>query len=66
MLPRIGAPTLILHGTDDALAPVANADLLASRIPDATVHLFAGARHAYFDEYRSEASALVVERLGHP
>ena len=65
-LPRIGAPTLILHGTDDALAPVANADLLAGRIPDSTVHLFAGARHAFFDECRSEAGALVVEWLRHP
>ena len=34
LLPYIGAPTLVLHGDADALTPVANARLLARRIPD--------------------------------
>ena len=63
VLPNISAPTLILHGTDDLLAPAENAQLLASRIPQSTVHLFPGARHAYFDEERATASPLVRDFL---
>ncbi|MFR9728866.1 alpha/beta fold hydrolase [Saccharopolyspora sp. MS10] len=62
-LPDITAPTLVLHGSDDLLAPVVNAELLAGRIPDATATIFPGARHAYFDELRPEASELVVRFL---
>ncbi|NIH80631.1 alpha/beta fold hydrolase [Amycolatopsis viridis] len=62
-LPRISAPTLILHGDDDGLAPVANATLLAERIPDARVHVLPGARHGYFEECRPHASELVRDFL---
>ncbi|MDT2005276.1 alpha/beta fold hydrolase [Rhodococcus opacus] len=65
-LPSIGAPTLILHGTDDVLSPVDNAALLAERIPHAHRELLPGARHAYFDEHRTRASAAVVDFLGTP
>ncbi|MEU6665931.1 alpha/beta fold hydrolase [Streptomyces sp. NPDC046727] len=58
-LPKVTAPTLILHGDQDRMAPPANLSLLADRIPDARTHLFPGARHAYFEECRAEASALV-------
>jgi 3-oxoadipate enol-lactonase len=63
-LPRIIAPTLVLHGTDDIFNPTANAQLLADRIPHARPRLISGARHAYFEEYRTEAGALVVDFLG--
>jgi len=46
-LGRIQAPTLVLHGEQDAMAPVANARLLAERIPDAELVLVPGAGHAY-------------------
>lgn len=59
-LPAIVAPTLILHGSQDRLTPVANLSLLAARIPDARTHVFPGARHAYFEECRPAASALVA------
>ncbi|TWD84167.1 pimeloyl-ACP methyl ester carboxylesterase [Kribbella amoyensis] len=62
-LPAIQAPTLILHGTDDVFSPAANADLLAARIPDARAKLVQGARHAYFHEFRAEASPLVLSFL---
>ncbi|MGW8375093.1 alpha/beta fold hydrolase [Streptomyces sp. ODS28] len=62
-LPTIAAPTLVLHGDQDRLNPSDNAELLAARIPDARVHLFPGARHAYFHECREEASALVTTFL---
>ncbi len=63
-LPRITAPTLVLHGDDDVLAPPGNAPLLAGRIPGALMRVFEGARHAYFDECRPESSAWVREFLG--
>lgn len=62
-LPGIEAPTLILHGTDDVLAPPENAALLAGRIPDTRTHLFAGARHAYFHECRPAASSRTLDFL---
>ena len=46
----IGAPTLILHGTDDGVVDARNAALLAERIPDARVRLFEGRGHLFFWE----------------
>ncbi|MEH0574468.1 MULTISPECIES: alpha/beta fold hydrolase [Streptomyces] len=63
VLPLITAPTLILHGDQDRLTPPDNLPLLAARIPDTRTHLFPGARHAYFEECRAEASALVAAFL---
>jgi pimeloyl-ACP methyl ester carboxylesterase len=62
-LPRITAPTLVIHGTDDTLSPPSNAPLLATRIPNARTHLIAGARHAYFEEFRTDASPAVLDFL---
>ena len=63
-LPGITAPTLILHGSDDIFSPVANAQLLADRIPRARAQVIAGARHAYFHEFRSVAGPAVLDFLG--
>ena len=46
-LGQIQAPTLVLHGERDMLAPIANARLLAERIPDAQLAIVPGAGHAY-------------------
>jgi pimeloyl-ACP methyl ester carboxylesterase len=54
VLPRIEAPTLVLHGTDDRMVPAANAPLLAERIPNADLWLHAGGRHGFFDEFAGE------------
>ncbi|GAA3761104.1 pimeloyl-ACP methyl ester carboxylesterase [Spinactinospora alkalitolerans] len=62
-LPAIEAPTMVVHGTDDALNPAANASLLADRIPGARLHLVPGARHAYFEEFRTTAGAAVLDFL---
>ncbi|MFM9369982.1 alpha/beta fold hydrolase [Streptomyces sp. Da 82-17] len=62
-LPRVTAPTLVLHGDADRLTPPGNAHLLADRIPGAALHLVAGARHAYFEEAREEAGRVVREFL---
>lgn len=62
-LPRITAPTLVVHGADDVFNPVANAPLLAGRIPGALLHLVPGARHAYFEEFRAQESPRVLDFL---
>ncbi|WP_019547406.1 alpha/beta fold hydrolase [Streptomyces sulphureus] len=63
VLPRITAPTLVVHGTEDLLNPTANAHHLAARIPHARLELLAGARHGYFEEFRETASPLVLDFL---
>ncbi|NIZ90453.1 alpha/beta fold hydrolase [Kineococcus rubinsiae] len=60
LLPLITAPTLVLHGADDAMTPPGNADVLAARLPGARVHLVAGGRHGYLQEFRAEAGAVVA------
>lgn len=59
LLPRISAPTLVLHGTDDEMVPVSNSELIGSRIPDATVWQLPGGRHGFFDEFADEVSPRV-------
>ncbi|GAA0528917.1 alpha/beta hydrolase [Saccharopolyspora subtropica] len=67
VLDRVTAPTLVLHGTDDVFSPADNAAILAGQIPDAELHYLDGARHAYFEEQREEASAVVLRFLAdHP
>ena len=46
----IAAPTLIVHGTVDAVIDVRNADVLAGLIPGARVELFDGCGHLVFWE----------------
>ena len=41
-LPLIRQDTLIIAGTDDPIIPVANARIMASLLPHATVHLHPG------------------------
>jgi 3-oxoadipate enol-lactonase len=49
-LGEIAQPTLVLHGTEDAVVDVRNADLLAERIPHARVELVRGCGHLFFWE----------------
>lgn len=63
-LPRIAVPTLILHGSDDRMAPVENAALLGDRIPGARVRITAGGRHGFFDEFAESVSREVLDFLG--
>lgn len=62
-LPRITAPTLVVHGTDDDFNPTANAPLLTERIPGARLHLVPGGRHAYFEEFADDATPPVLDFL---
>lgn len=59
-LPQLRTPTLVLHGEDDPVVRVANAHLMAWRIPDATTEVVPGAGHMLlFDE--PEKTAPIVE-----
>ncbi len=46
-LERIVAPTLIVHGRHDRIIPVANAELLAERVPAAELRILDDAGHLY-------------------
>jgi pimeloyl-ACP methyl ester carboxylesterase len=49
-LKRIEAPTLVVHGREDRVVPVANAELLADRIPGARLRILEAAGHLYSTE----------------
>ncbi len=49
-LGRIEAPTLVVHGTEDRVVPVANAEILAERIPRARLRILEEAGHLYSTE----------------
>jgi len=67
LLPRISAPTLVIHGSADEVNVAANAPLLVQRIPGAELHIIAGARHVYFWDHGEEANRVVAEFLArHP
>jgi pimeloyl-ACP methyl ester carboxylesterase len=54
-LGRIAAPTLVVHGGQDAVVPAANGVLLAERIPGAQLRLWPRAGHLYIvDEPRAD------------
>jgi len=46
-LPELQAPTLVIHGDEDVLIPVENADVLATRIPNARKVILPGEGHGY-------------------
>ena len=46
-LQRIEAPALVVHGREDRVVPVANAEILAERIPRARLRILDGAGHLY-------------------
>jgi acetyl esterase/lipase len=54
-LGQIQAPTLVMHGERDGMAPVGVAHLLAERIPDARLEIIPGAGHAFALEAPEES-----------
>jgi 3-oxoadipate enol-lactonase len=59
-LGRIQAPTLVMHGESDAMSPLANARMLAARIPDAELAVVPGAGHAFALERPEESLELML------
>jgi pimeloyl-ACP methyl ester carboxylesterase len=62
-LAGVGAPTLVLHGTADVIAPFENARLLAHRIPGARLRPFEECGHLFFHERPDETARVVHEFL---
>jgi pimeloyl-ACP methyl ester carboxylesterase len=65
-LHRIAAPTLVLAGDDDPIVPAANGRLLASRIPDARLHIVRGGGHLFLLEQADEAGSVIADFLVGP
>jgi pimeloyl-ACP methyl ester carboxylesterase len=63
-LGEITAPTLIVHGTQDLLAPYAGATLMAEQIPNAELRSIEDGRHAIAMEFASTIAPWVREFLG--
>jgi len=63
-LDRIQAPTLVVHGAKDRMAPLSNARLLARAIPDAELAIVEGAGHAYPLEQPERSRDLLVDWIG--
>jgi pimeloyl-ACP methyl ester carboxylesterase len=57
----IGAPTLVLHGGEDAMSPPENARRLADGIPGAVLHIVRGAGHAVPIEHPRASARLIVD-----
>jgi 3-oxoadipate enol-lactonase len=62
-LGAIAAPTLVLHGTADAVVDPRNAELLGERIANARVELFPGTGHLFFWEQPERFVEIVGEFL---
>lgn len=60
-LGEIEAPTLIVHGSEDQMLPVANAHLIAQLMPSARLEMIDGAGHLFFWEQPERAAELVRE-----
>jgi len=60
---RIEAPTLILHGTEDAVVDARNSALLGLRIPNARVEVFPGGGHLFLWEQPERFVEVVTEFL---
>jgi pimeloyl-ACP methyl ester carboxylesterase len=59
----IRAPTLVLHGDDDRVVPVANAEALAEAISGATLRVFEDAGHLVFIERAEEVNEEIISFL---
>jgi pimeloyl-ACP methyl ester carboxylesterase len=62
-LASITAPTLVIHGTDDEMLSVSNAELIAAAIPGARLEVLDGVGHLFFWEQPERSAELVTEFL---
>jgi pimeloyl-ACP methyl ester carboxylesterase len=58
-LDRVTAPTLVVHGTEDQMLPVSNAEAIGRRIPGARVEIMDGIGHLFFWEEPERSAELV-------
>jgi 3-oxoadipate enol-lactonase len=60
-LPRISAPTQVVHGTLDQLLPVQNGHMIAGLIPNSRLEIYEGVGHMFFLEEPERTARLVRE-----
>jgi 3-oxoadipate enol-lactonase len=63
-LPRITAPTMVVHGEHDRLVPPQNGRVVASRIPGAEFHLIPNAGHILMTDQPEACTKLILDFLG--
>ncbi len=63
-LGEIHHETLVVHGEADVLVPPGNADILAERIPNARLQLFADGGHGFNIQFRDEFNTAILDFLG--
>jgi pimeloyl-ACP methyl ester carboxylesterase len=57
-LPLIAAPTFVGAGRFDGIAPLANSEAIASRVPNAELHVYEGG-HGFFAQDSSAFPEIV-------
>lgn len=60
-LGEISAPTLVVHGTEDDMLPVANSRVIASHIPGARLEELEGIGHLFWWEQPERSAELIAE-----
>jgi pimeloyl-ACP methyl ester carboxylesterase len=63
-LSDLRVPTLVVHGTEDEMLPVVNAEVIAAHIPGARLEILDGAGHLFFWEQPRRSAELVREHAG--
>ena len=54
-LKRFGIPTLIIHGDDDQIVPIADSALLSAKlVKDATLKVYPGAPHGLMSTHKEQ------------
>ena len=59
----IAVPTMVLHGTDDAISPVDNAHALVALLPNARLHLMEGVGHSPNVEAPADFNGAIMDFL---
>jgi pimeloyl-ACP methyl ester carboxylesterase len=62
-LGRIAVPTLLVHGTEDAMLPAANSRVMVSQIPDARLVELEGVGHLFWWEQPQRSAELVRDHV---
>jgi poly(3-hydroxyalkanoate) depolymerase len=62
-LHKVQHPTLVLIGDDDPIVPLANARLLASRLPHGRLHIVPEGGHLFLLDSPDQAAAVIAEHL---
>jgi 3-oxoadipate enol-lactonase len=65
-LGQVRAPTLVIHGTEDQMLPVANGPLIGSLIPGARLEILDGVGHMFFWEQPQRSAELIRSHAAVP